>query len=92
MPRVTGSITDFVDWREFHLDTLTEEAQWRLDCVAQLDPAHGRYLHVVPVWFNAVTCVDDFAIARPCEVFAATMNGFGRDDTGGFRGAGEDLL
>jgi beta-galactosidase len=75
MPRVTGSLTDFVDWREFHLDTLTGEAEWRLDLVKQLDPAHGRYLHVVPVWFNAVTCVDDFAIAEPCEVFAATMNG-----------------
>lgn len=75
MPRGTGAITDFVDWREFHLDTLTEEARWRLALVGELDPDHGRYLHVVPVWFNAVTCVDDFAIAEHCEVFAATMNG-----------------
>ncbi|MHB9133819.1 MAG: beta-galactosidase [Armatimonadota bacterium] len=75
MPRVTGSINDFVDWREFHLDTMTADATWRLHAVERLDPRHGRYLHVVPVWFNAVTCVDDFAIAEPCEVFAATMNG-----------------
>ena len=75
MPRVTGAITDFVDWREFHLDTMTAEAHWRLETVERLDPDHGRYLHVVPVWFNAVTCVDDYAIAEPCEVFAATMNG-----------------
>jgi beta-galactosidase len=76
MPRGTGAVTDFVDWREFHLDTLTGEAVWRLETVRRLDPRHGRYLHVVPnTWFNPVTCVDDFALAEPCEVFAATMNG-----------------
>lgn len=75
MPRGTGAITDFVDWREFHLDTMTAEAHWRLEAVERLDPDHGRYLHVVPVWFNAVTCADDYALAEPCEVFAATMNG-----------------
>lgn len=73
MPRVTGAITDFVDWREFHLDTLTGEATWRLRVIEELDPCHGRYLHVVPVYFSAVTCVDDFAVAEPCEVFAASM-------------------
>ena len=76
LPRSTGGITDFIDWREFHLDTLTSEAVWRLAAVQRLDPVHGRYLHVVPnTWFNPVTCVDDFAMAEPCEVFAATMNG-----------------
>ena len=76
MPRHTGTITDFIDWREFHLDTLASEAAWRLDTVRQLDPAHGRYLHVVPnCFFSAATCADDFAMAEHCEVFAATMNG-----------------
>ena len=76
LPRGPGGVTDFIDWREFHLDTLTSEAIWRLDAVGRLDPEHGRYLHVVPnTWFNPVTCVDDFAMAEPCEVFAATMNG-----------------
>jgi len=76
LPRGTGGVTDFIDWREFHLDTLTHEAGWRLAAVQRLDPAHGRYLHVVPnTWFNPVTCVDDFALAEQCEVFAATMNG-----------------
>jgi len=75
MPRVAGTITDFIDWREFHLDSMTREAQWRLDVVATHDPHHARYLHIVPYWFNAVTCVDNFAVAAPCEVFAATMNG-----------------
>lgn len=76
MPRGTGGVTDFIDWREFHLDNLAQEAAWRLALVESLDPSHGRYLHVVPnTWFNAVTCVDDFAMAEHCEVFAATMNG-----------------
>ena len=78
LPYNGGTIIDFVDWREFHLDTMTAEAAWRLDMVKQRDPAHVRYLHVVPnvmSVFNSVTCVDDFALAEHCEVFAATMNG-----------------
>ena len=76
LPRSAGTITDFVDWREFHLDGMAEEAKWRLETVKQLDPAHGRYLHVVPnSFFSAVTCADDFALAEHCEVFAATMTG-----------------
>jgi len=76
LPRGTGTFTDFIDWREFHLDTMAGEAEWRLETVRQLDPAHGRFLHVVPnCWFSAVTCADDFAMAKQCEVFAATMNG-----------------
>jgi hypothetical protein len=76
LPRGTGAVIDFVDWREFHLDVLAGEARWRLESVERLDPAHGRYLHVVPnTWFTPITCVDDFAMAEHCEVFAATMNG-----------------
>jgi beta-galactosidase len=78
LPSGGGTIADFVDWREFHLDTMTAEATWRLDMVKQRDPAHVGYLHVVPnvmSVFNSVTCVDDFALAEHCEVFAATMNG-----------------
>lgn len=76
LPRGTGTITDFIDWREFHLDTMASEAAWRLDMVERLDPRHGRYLHVVPnSYFSAVTCTDDFAMAEYCEVFASTTNG-----------------
>jgi beta-galactosidase len=57
MPRDGGTFTDFVDWREFHLDTMAGEAAWRLEVVRTGDPAHARYLHVVPnCWFSAVTC------------------------------------
>ena len=79
MPRSAQAITDFVDWREFHLDTMTSEANWRLALLEALDPDKVRYLHVVPnvmSVFNSVTCcADDFQLAKKCQVFAATMNG-----------------
>jgi beta-galactosidase len=78
LPKNTATIKDFIDWREFHTATLLREAQWRLDLVRELDPARVTYLHVVPNTmqpFNAVTtCMDDFVVARSCDVFAATMN------------------
>jgi beta-galactosidase len=77
-PRVPDCLVDWVDWREFHLDGMTEEARWRLAVVERADPRRVRYLHVVPNTmqpFNAVSCVDDFALAPDCQVFAATMNG-----------------
>lgn len=78
LPLYGGTIADFVDWREFHLDTLAEEAAWRLDLAKEHDPAHPCYLHVSPnmmTGFNSVTCVDDFAMAKKCDVWAASMFG-----------------
>lgn len=75
LPRTAETFGDYIDWREFQLDTMTAEAQWRLDTVHRLDPCHKAYLHVVPNTsriFNAVTGVDDFAMARMCDVFAST--------------------
>jgi beta-galactosidase len=78
-PRSGRTFTDFVDWREFHIDTMTREAAWRLDEVRRSDPNRVRYLHVVPnilTYWNSVTCAsDDFDLAKDCQVFAATMNG-----------------
>jgi len=75
LPRTAEAFGDYLDWREFHLDTMTAEAEWRLETVRRLDPSHPVYLHVVPNTsriFNAVTGVDDFALARRCDVFAST--------------------
>ncbi len=76
LPRQSQTITDFIDWREFHLQKLAMEAQWKIALVKELDPQHLVYLHVVPDTageFNAVTCVDDFAMAAGGDVFASTM-------------------
>jgi beta-galactosidase len=79
MPRSAQTFTDFIDWREFHIATMTAEANWRLDLTSRLDPVHTRYLHVVPnmmsVWSSVSCCSDDFELAKNCQVFAATMNG-----------------
>lgn len=79
LPRNPHTITDYIDWREFHIDTMTAEAAWRLEMVRELDPVHIHYLHVVPnvmSIFNSVSCcADDFKLAEMCQVFAATMNG-----------------
>lgn len=78
MPRSANTFPDFIDWREFHGYTMTEEARWRINVTKQLDPERITYLHVVPNTmnpFNAVsTCADDFDMAVFCDVFAATMN------------------
>jgi beta-galactosidase len=79
LPRSAQLIRDFIDWREFHNDTMTSEATWRIDMAKKLDPDKIVYLHVVPNTmqpFNSVTtCADDFEMAKKCDVFASTMNG-----------------
>ncbi len=78
IPLAADTINDFIDWREFHLDKLTAEANWRLATVEKYDPEHIRYLHVVANSvniFNSVNCVDDFALAENCQVFGSTMTG-----------------
>lgn len=66
---------DFLDYRDFQLDTMTEEAEMRLNAVRKYDGVHPAYLHVVPNTtriFNSMTGVDDFALAEMCDVFAST--------------------
>jgi beta-galactosidase len=78
MPRSTATFQDFIDWRNFNNDVMLEEAKWRIQLTKQLDPKHTVYLHVVPnIWWpwNAVTtCMDDFDVAKLCDVFASTMS------------------
>ncbi len=77
-PALPDTLVDWLDWREFQLDGMTDEARWRLDLVRQLDPGHAAYLHVVPNTmdvFNSISGVDDFALAELCPVWAATCNG-----------------
>ena len=78
LPKNPETIKDFVDFRRFQLSAMTKEAKARIDCVKQTDPTHTTYLHVVPHTlriFNALTGVDDFAMADLCDVFASTTNG-----------------
>ncbi len=76
LPKEPSAVfSDFLDFRQFHLDKMTAEAVSRLQIVHSLDAKHAGYLHVVPNTsgiFNALTGVDDFALARACDVFAST--------------------
>lgn len=76
-PLIPDTLTDWLDWREFHCDGMTAEAAWRLALVRDRDPAHAAYLHVVPSTmdvFNSISGPDDFALARLGPIFAATCN------------------
>lgn len=76
LPTDPLTIADFIDWREFQLDTLTEEAEWRLRMVRRYAPERFPHLHVVAntiECFNSTNCVDDFALAEQCEIFGSTM-------------------
>lgn len=75
MPKEPVTFADFIDFREFQLDTMTGEANSRLKTVRENDKDHAAYLHVVPNTssiFNALTGVDDFELAKNCDVFAST--------------------
>lgn len=76
LPRNASVISDYIDWREFQLDVMTEEAGMRLDLVRQFAPGKFPHLHVVPHTihcFNAANCVNDSALAERCDVFGSTM-------------------
>lgn len=79
MPRSRNGVVDFIDWREFFLDTLESEANWRLDLTKKEDPENVSYLHVVANdlrIFNPITGVDDFRVAKKCDVFGGSMISF----------------
>lgn len=75
LPAERLTYADFMDFREFNLDKMTSEALWRLRLTKSIDSVHPVYLHVVPNTssiFNSLTGVDDFALAKECDVFAST--------------------
>lgn len=75
LPTHVWTLKDFVDFKLFHSEVMTKEANMRLQIVKSIDKAHPAYLHVVPNTssiFNAVTGVNDFEMAKQCDVFAST--------------------
>lgn len=75
LPVAGQTLKDFCDWRMYHAEVMTREAKMRIEAVKASDSEHKVYLHVVPntsAVFNALTGVDDFEMARQCDVFAST--------------------
>lgn len=78
VPLDPATINDMIDWRLFMLDTISDEAEWRIGEVKKLDPCHKVYIHSVPTTagvFNSVTCADDFAVAEKCDIWGGSVNG-----------------
>ena len=76
-PRSGECVQDMIDWRQFQIDTMTDEARWRLEAARELAPRAGRYLHVCSTtldsWSHTAAAVDNFALADlHDEVFAAS--------------------
>jgi len=78
-PRTGEAYADFVDWRDYHCDLMTSEADWRFGLVAKLDPGRMKFLHVVPsimeYWNPVGSATDDRALLRNSDVFASTGTG-----------------
>ena len=76
-PVQVGCVSDFIDWRAFQRDVLHRDAAWRLDLLREVDPARHPHLHVVTATgaFSPAVAVDDFTLARSCEIFGSTMMG-----------------
>lgn len=69
------TFADFIDYANFRLDVMTDEANMRIQTVKKYDSVHSVYLHTVPNTlriFNSMTGVDDYALAKNCDVFAST--------------------
>jgi beta-galactosidase len=78
LPQSPQTFTDMVDWRLFMLDTLAEEARWRIALTKAIDAQHPVYLHPACSTlsgFNPVTGIDDFLMAEGCDCFGGTTGG-----------------
>lgn len=75
LPVDPGTVNDFIDWRIFQAEVLTHEARLRLNVIRELDHERFAHLHIVPDTgcFSVLSCVDDFALGRKCDIFGSTM-------------------
>lgn len=76
-PRMCGTVRDFIDWRTYEMEQLMNDAKWRLESLREIDNRHVPHVHIVPDdgGFNPLTGIDDFEMARMCDVYGASMVG-----------------
>jgi beta-galactosidase len=62
---------DWIDWRLFFRDTITDEMRWRARLTRQVDTTHPVMCHTVPPpIFNVASCgSDDFELAVEGDLF-----------------------
>ncbi len=75
LPRTGNTFINMIDFRKFHIETITEEAKMRINAVKKFDNNHPVMLHTVPMpCFNAVNaCSDEFELATLCDCFGNSV-------------------
>lgn len=65
-----GTYMDFIDWRNFFVDTVTTDAKKRVEIIKRFDRLHHEVTcHTVlqPLFNNISCCSDTFEIAKYCD-------------------------
>jgi len=75
MPRNHGTTFDMIDWRLFHIQTITNEYVSRVSVVKKHDQKHQVMCHTVPMpLFNSITGgSDDWALAEHSDLFGNSV-------------------
>jgi beta-galactosidase len=67
LPVSPSTFTDIIDWRQFHIDTVSREQEERVRAVRAADPDHIVMCHTVPMptWNPVGAASDDWALSAP---------------------------
>lgn len=74
-PRMTGVGNEFIDWRLFFADSITEDLKMRIRAVKKHDRKHPVMCHTVPypIFSGVFNTTDDFAMAEQCDLFGNSV-------------------
>ena len=69
-----SSVTRWLDWRLFHMETITNEVKREQALIKSLDPDHMTTLNVFYMLcfdpLSTATCIDQFALAKEVDMIA----------------------
>lgn len=74
-PVITGMSNEFIDWRLFFADSITEDLRMRVRAVKKHDNVHPVMCHTVPypILSGVFNTTDDFALAAECDLFGNSV-------------------
>lgn len=66
LPRSLSTFGDIIDWRLYHVDSLTAEQRRRVEITKSLDTVHPTMCHTVPMPVSnpLASCADDWELAE----------------------------
>lgn len=71
-PRNFGVYADWLDWRTFSIDALTEELMWRAKTVKKYDPNRLVVTHAY-LSHPFISATDNFKLARAVDIYGASF-------------------